>query len=233
VAVTHPAYPLSIWQALQIRNHLLLHRPLVPGEVLNLETRLGGVRVLDKGVEIDVVSTAHAGPAAHAEPAAHAVPAGERVWEGLTTMYYRGRFGAPQAPSPLAQAPPVPDARLAGWTTPARGGLRFGLLTGDYNPIHWLGPYARVFGFRRAFHHPQAVLGQCLARLAPPAAPYPHRLDVWIKGPVYYGSAVELRAAAEAEGSAFALIPLSDGRPALLGRWRACAPGSRLDAPPR
>ncbi len=30
--VTHPAFPLSIWNALQVRNSLLLHRPLAPGE---------------------------------------------------------------------------------------------------------------------------------------------------------------------------------------------------------
>ena len=219
VAVTHPAYPLPIWKALQIRNHLLLHRPIAPGDVLDLETRLAGYRVLDKGVEIDVITEVHAGSAA---------PHRGRVWDGLTTYYYRGAFGAAQVPSPLAQQPEVPEARLAGWTTPAGGGLRFGRLTGDYNGIHWRGAYARLFGFRGAFHHPQAVLGQCLARLAPPAAPVPHRLDAWLKGPVYYGSDVELRAAEEADDSAFALIPLSDGRPAIVGRWRACAEGSRL-----
>lgn len=34
-----------------------------------------------------------------------------------------------------------------------RAGLRFALLTGDFNPIHWLAPYARSAGFRAPILH--------------------------------------------------------------------------------
>jgi acyl dehydratase len=244
VVVTHPAFPLPIFRALAFRNHLLLHRPLPLGATVDLDTRVSGTRVQEKGAEVDVTTAVTSGT--------------DLVWEGVTTFYYRGRYGAPGPASPLAASPQLGartaaeqtvgegtageasagertvgqqtagERTVATWTTPVRGGWEFARLTGDYNGIHWSYPYARLFGFPSPFHHPQSALGQSLARLTPPAAPYPHRLDVWLKGPVFYGAEVELRAAAEAEGSVFALIPLRDGRPAIVGRWWASPAGSRL-----
>jgi acyl dehydratase len=55
----------------------------------------------------------------------------------------------PRAPKTAQQRPPEPQWRTAGlWHADADDGLRFALLTGDFNPIHWCGPLARrsVFG---------------------------------------------------------------------------------------
>jgi acyl dehydratase len=55
----------------------------------------------------------------------------------------------PRAPRAAQQRPPEPQWRTAGlWQADADDGLRFALLTGDFNPIHWCGPLARrsVFG---------------------------------------------------------------------------------------
>jgi acyl dehydratase len=55
----------------------------------------------------------------------------------------------PRAPKTAPQRPPQPQWRTAGlWHADADDGLRFALLTGDFNPIHWCGPLARrsVFG---------------------------------------------------------------------------------------
>jgi acyl dehydratase len=55
----------------------------------------------------------------------------------------------PRAPKVAQERPPEPQWRTAGlWQADADDGLRFALLTGDFNPIHWCGPLARrsVFG---------------------------------------------------------------------------------------
>ena len=55
----------------------------------------------------------------------------------------------PRAPKAAQQRPPDHQWRTAGlWQADADDGLRFALLTGDFNPIHWCGPLARrsVFG---------------------------------------------------------------------------------------
>jgi acyl dehydratase len=212
--VTHPAFPLPIWGALQIRNHLLQHRPIDADAAFDLQTRVAGQRMLEKGAEADLHTTVHAG--------------GTLLWEGLTTFYYRGRHGAPGAPSPLASAPEVGDAVLARWHAASGAGRRFARLTGDYNGIHLFPWYARMLGFQRAFHHPQLVLGQCMAHLPAADAASAQRLDAWFKGPVYYETDVALRASIEAGGARFALVPSGESRPAVLGRWSACQAAERL-----
>jgi hypothetical protein len=47
----------------------------------------------------------------------------------------------------------------------------------------------------------------------------PIRLDAWLKGPVYYGAKVALRA--RGDRSEFALFAEGDERPAILGRLSA------------
>ncbi len=212
--LTHPAFPIPLWSALQIRNHLLRHGPIAEDAALDLETAVAGQRILDKGAEVDLHTTVRAGK--------------EVAWEGLTTVYYRGRFGEAGAMSPLSRAPEVAGEVRARWHTPPGGGWRFGRLTGDYNGVHWSRRYARMFGFRRNFEHPQRALGQCMARLRARCAAEGERLDAWLKGPVYYDSDVSLRVTAEPDGAVFALNVEGDDRPAIVGRYSAVAAESRL-----
>jgi len=44
-------------------------------------------------------------------------------------------------------------------------------------------------------------------------------LDAWLKAPVYYGSAVTLRAAVSGSDSVFALLADEDERLRIVGRW--------------
>lgn len=202
--LTDPAFPFPIWGALQVRNNLVLHQAFTRGEMLDLSARVTAARVLDKGTEIDLACAARRG--------------NDLVWESLNSFYYRGHHGTPQAESPLSASPAVDGAAVAEWRPPSHSRWRFGQLTGDYNGIHLAKWYARLFGFPRAFHHPQRILGQCLARLPRSGAETPARLDAWLKGPVFYDAKVALRAGAQAAGSTFALFVDGDRRPAILGR---------------
>lgn len=58
-------------------------------------------------------------------------------------------------PRPPRQRPTVPgDAReIARWANSKRAGLEYALLTGDFNPIHWLWPAARMAGFGGTILH--------------------------------------------------------------------------------
>jgi acyl dehydratase len=60
----------------------------------------------------------------------------------------------PRAPRAPQERGPEPDWITAGlWHADARDGLRFALLTGDFNPIHWCGPLARRSVFRGMVLH--------------------------------------------------------------------------------
>lgn len=59
------------------------------------------------------------------------------------------------------------DAReLAFWRLPANSGLRYAFLTGDFNPIHWVRPYARAFGHRSPIQHGFCTLARTWEGLA-------------------------------------------------------------------
>jgi len=211
--LTHRAFPLPIWGVLQIRNHMLLYRPYSEHEVLSLDTRVAGQRILAKGIEMDLHSTLSA--------------LGERVWEGLTTFYYRGYHGPEQTVSPLAKPLSGEWPETSRWRMPDRVGWRFAGLTGDYNGIHWQNWYARLLGFKASLNHPQLVIGQCLARLSMPASSC-QRLDVWLKGPVYYDTDVRLRAFTQLGNHWFDLSMDEMKLPSIVGRWSAASPGSWL-----
>jgi len=213
VALTHPAFPIPIWRVLQIRNHLLQRRPIPVDAVLDFETRVSGQRTVGKGVEVDLRTTVQVDQ--------------DLAWESLNTFFYRGSFGPADPPSALATAPEVGSEVVARWQTPSAGGWRFGRLSGDLNGIHWWNAYARFLGYRRAFHHPQIVLGQCLAHLPATGSGGAQRLDAWLKGPVYKGAEVRLAAREEPSGTSFALFA-DEERPAIVGRWQSVPEGSRL-----
>jgi hypothetical protein len=205
VVLTHPRFPIPIWGALQVRNHLLQHRPVPCDRALDLETRVAGQRILDKGMEVDLHTTVGVGS--------------EPIWESLSTIYYRGRFGAGGAPAPSGSSPATPAALVSSWRLPNGAGWRLARMTGDYNGIHHWHWYARRFGFRRAFFHPQMIAGQCMAQLRGPVPEEPQQLRLWLKGPAYFGADVSLRAAETGQDCVFALTVQGDERPALLGHW--------------
>jgi hypothetical protein len=66
-----------------------------------------------------------------------------------------------------ADRPRVPaDSReLARWRLSAKAGLEFAILTGDFNPIHWVRPAARAAGFRSTILHGFASLARAVEGL--------------------------------------------------------------------
>jgi hypothetical protein len=50
--------------------------------------------------------------------------------------------------------------QLEEWQLGREVGLEFALLTGDFNPLHWLRPYARAFGFRSTILHGFAAMAR-------------------------------------------------------------------------
>lgn len=85
--------------------------------------------------------------------------------------------------------------------------------------MHWSDTYARRFGFQGAFHHPQRVIGQALARMDVGRDAPAQRLDCWLKGPVYSEREIVLRGARSAGSASFAIGHSGDERPAIVGRW--------------
>ena len=63
--------------------------------------------------------------------------------------------------------PVVPDgaSELAALDIDANAGLAFAVLTGDFNPIHWVRPYAKAAGFRSTILHGFGTLARTIETL--------------------------------------------------------------------
>lgn len=201
--LSHPVFPLPIWRVLQVRNRMTQHEAIAPDAVLDFTVRTGESRILEKGIEMDLCVAAQT--------------QGRSVFEAVNTFYARGRFGAAQAEAPAS--PAVGCDPATEWRMPAHGRLGYSRLSGDFNPLHLHDGYARRQGFARAFAHPQRAIGQCLAHLGA-AQHAAMTLETWIKGPVFYGAKVALRAETQPDRGCFALHVEGDERPAIVGRYQ-------------
>jgi acyl dehydratase len=209
--VGHREFPLLYVRMMQVRNHVIQHRPIDLRETIDISCAIVGQRVVAKGLEMDIYSGLEA--------------AGEHVWESVHTYFFPGNFGEPDPPSPLAQLPHLSEDTVEKvWTMPNRGGFCFGLMAGDYNPIHYLAPYARRMGFRRDFAHAQLTLALCIRHLPPFQQDEPVRLDVAIKGPVYYGSNVTMKYSDDGKGPRFDLYCEDNARPCISGSMNSAKP---------
>jgi len=65
------------------------------------------------------------------------------------------------------QRPRVPSdaTELAYWRLAGDAGLAFAMLTGDFNPVHWVRPYARAFGFKNTILHGFATMARAMEGL--------------------------------------------------------------------
>jgi hypothetical protein len=88
---------------------------------------------------------------------------------------------------------PAAAEKLEDWALPRGAGLEFALLTGDFNPLHWLGPYARAMGFRSTILHGFAAMARAYVGLERALAPRKLRvLDLRFVRPIILPTQVSL-----------------------------------------
>jgi acyl dehydratase len=78
----------------------------------------------------------------------------EREPDAVTAHLYAFiPLGAPSKKAAPKATVPLDAHELANWSLGEDAGLEFALLTGDFNPVHWVAPYARMMGFRNRILH--------------------------------------------------------------------------------
>jgi len=211
--LSHRVFPVPIWRMLQTRNRMLSHRSPGRDAPLEISGRAADWRVLEKGLEVDI----------HIEVCSGGKPA----WEGWITFFSRGRFsgnGRPVAQeSPTTAQPQKQDwegGSCLKWNAPVDGGREFSRLSGDGNPLHTWGWYARRMGWRGATLHPHRLAAQCLDRLGSSGQADSGQIELWFKGPVYYGAPLEMKHKEQDGVKTFALWADNEPRPVILGRLR-------------
>ena len=207
--------PMTIFRVLNSRNHIIQHRSIGAGEILDIRCESRPCRPLPRGLEMDISTVI--------------TSRGETVWENINTFHYRGSFGGAGEGPAVREMDKIRDPReIARFPLPGGQGFRFSRIIGDSNPIHYSRLYARLFGFRRDFAQPFLVLNRFLQVI--PGMPRHGRLELRtrLKGQLYYGSPVVIKGARGGAQQRFDIY--SDGQelPAISVEITAPAGNKRL-----
>ena len=170
--VSDPRFPLRAIGMLHLRNHIIRHRSINPSESFDVSCGLGAHRVTDKGLEFDVDTVLRV--------------KGDTVWESVSTLFKRGRFGPADEPSPWTERfEKIEGSEIASFPVATDVGKQYARVSGDHNPIHVSRVGARLFGFRTTIAHGMWTAARSLAAVVPDG---PTRIDVAFKGPMFSGS---------------------------------------------
>lgn len=147
-ARTLEAVPYDLTKVLNGGCRMEQRAPIPAGEPLELRARLESI---DDDGRRAVIETS-------------LVTGTRSVPEALTCRLYaivplsRDKRGKPK------ERPRVdPDHReIDQWRLGPKSGLEFAVLTGDFNPVHWVRPYARAAGFRSTILHGFSTLARSI-----------------------------------------------------------------------
>jgi MaoC like domain len=159
-AQTLRGLPYPLMRVMNGGCRLQMNAPLPQGQPLRVRARLESIdddgrrAVLRQRV---ITGTASVPEAVVADIVA-IVPLGSK------TNGAAGNNGAPKPRKDVARVP-AGARELAFWRLRPDTGLGFALLTGDFNPVHWVRPYARALGHRSTILHGFATLARAVEGL--------------------------------------------------------------------
>lgn len=198
----HSRAPLTIFRSLNTKTRIIQHHEIKADDRMEISCRLDQRRIVEKGLELDLVSSLKS--------------KGKVLWESVQTFYYRGRYGEADPVRGIIEMAAIPDATIIGeWFLPKGIGYRFAKICGDTNGIHYNANYARLLGFEQDFAQPMLLLPKALECI--PEKEKGTCLEVCFKGPVYYDRQITVRGMVTDAGFRFNLYAEGNARPCICG----------------
>ena len=197
-------FPWPAMGTVHLANSATLHQRVHVGDDLRIEMQTGELFKHEKGQ----VLTLHA----------RALRDGQLVWESTWTLLRMGvrqPQGAPYV-SALGELPVL--SRQADFYAASGIGRRYGLMSGDINPIHLSAITAKFLGFRRAVAHGMWTKAKALSTLMPREDVAYASVLVEFKTPLFLPSKASLWAAREEQGAVFEVRNARGDKPHLRGR---------------
>lgn len=197
-------FPWPAMGTVHLANSATLHQRVHVGDDLRIEMQTGELFKHEKGQ----VLTLHA----------RVLRDGQLVWESTWTLLRMGvrqPQGAPYV-SALGELPVL--SRQADFYAASGIGRRYGLMSGDINPIHLSAITAKFLGFRRAVAHGMWTKAKALSTLMPREDVAYASVLVEFKTPLFLPSKASLWAAREEQGAVFEVRNARGDKPHLRGR---------------
>jgi acyl dehydratase len=198
--MTDPSFPFPAIGLVHIYNRITQHRPVTASETLSLRVWATPIEPHPRGRQFSLRSEARAGD--------------ELVWEEVSTNLRRGGSGGEGSGPVVPSAADAPTT--ATWKLPGDLGRRYGLVSGDLNPIHMHPLSARLFGFRSAIAHGMWTKARCLAELET-RLPEAFSVEVAFKRPILLPATVQFAEAASDGGVRFGVRDEREGTAHLDG----------------
>jgi MaoC like domain len=204
--MTDGRFPLPAIGLVHIANTITAHRPIDAAEALSLRVWATPIEPHPRGRQFTICTEARVGE--------------ELVWEESSTNLRRGRSDdtvPPPADPPSTEGLPA----TATWRLPGDLGRRYGVVSGDLNPIH-IHPFtARLFGFPNAIAHGMWTTARCLAALGPQLrGRHPCTVSVAFKRPILLPATVQFAERAQPDGISFGVRDRRRDTPHLDGEVR-------------
>ena len=177
------------WPAMgtvHLANRIRQHARLDVGDVLRVEMRTGELLTHEKGQVFTLEFTISRD--------------GEPVWDGTMTALRLGVKNPVGKPCVSVLGSEVELSCQATFSAPVDIGRRYGLVSGDMNPIHLSAPSAKLFGFRQAIAHGLWTKARALAAMLPRLPIEEAEVVVEFKTPLYLPGRASLWATRRVQG---------------------------------
>ncbi len=192
------AFPLAMeffasehcpWPAMgtvHLANRIHQHHKLNVGDVLRVEMRTGELVAHEKGQVFTLEFAIFRD--------------GQLVWDGTMTALRIGVKNPVGKPYASVLGADVDLSCQAMFSAPADIGRRYGLVSGDMNPIHLSAPSAKLFGFRQAIAHGLWTQARALAAMLPKQPLEKAEVVAEFKTPLYLPGRASLWATRQVKG---------------------------------
>jgi acyl dehydratase len=186
--LSDPKFVLPAVGMVHIRSSIVEHRVVRDDEVLDITVSIEGHTPHERGVTFDMVT--------------RTLVAGVEVQRGAITLLVRSRgqtsHKAPETQQKQPERTPTPSSTsaLSSSVIAARAdiGRRYGVVSGDVNPIHLSTWSAKAFGFPRAIAHGMWVLGRALVEVSDHLPNTPRTTEVRFIKPMLLPSSAVVQA---------------------------------------
>lgn len=218
-----PAHMMSQW-GIPLVTELMLQTPFPLAQVINQGVTLRINGDLPRGEPLHLQATMHSieedeGRARVSVAVTTGTAQQPDLVEAVLHMIFI-RPGHRRRPSAAGAARQEPAWQVAGqWQAGADDGFQFALLTGDFNPIHWIGLAGRLSAFKQKVLHGFGMFVRSYERLGVADL---REIDVRFLRPVPLPSALLTVEDSPPDGEGWRHLRLlgAEGCVHLAGRWR-------------
>jgi len=200
--LTQPSVPFALPGMVHFANRIRQFRPVPVMDSIHFKVQFGPMIAHDKGQAFEMLTTASVD--------------GEIVWESLSVYLRKGKPGT-GAPFEWPETSVAENATKEKWHLDSGLGLRYGKVSGDYNPIHMHPLTARLFGMPRHIIHGMYNKGRILADLLPSLGSDRYEIGVAFKVPMELPADIIYRHNTAENGFVFDVVDNDEVKPHLRG----------------